>query len=342
MNVVIVGSRATESLEGHLADSFRFLGHAVTVVDTTIGGVVSARGIYWLGRFSEPVDRWFAQTLTTRVARLRPNLVLVVYRHVHPLLAIRLKQALPGVVLAQLNPDALTNLEKQQIIATDFDFLLSKEPYLVDVLRHKAGLNAHYLPEGFNPRVHHRPAIDKATAEQQTNIDVLVYGTLYPYRVRVIEQLIRAGINVTVYGKKGPYLTNDVARRFANQYLAGDEKNRLIYGARIVLNTLHYAEVSSVNQKYFEINGIGGFQLCDYNPTIDAYTAVPAEAITYRTTADAIDKIRHFLAHPTERHDLADRQYAHFQQHHTFDQRVRQLLQIISLPVESANTPVLR
>lgn len=342
MNVVIVGSRAIESLEGHLADSFRVLGHAVTVVDTVNGGAISAQGLYWLGRFSEPVDRWLARMLTLRIAQLRPDLVLVVYRHMHPLLATRLKQALPGVVLAQLNPDALTNLEKQQIIATDFDFLLSKEPYLVDVLRHKAGLNAHYLPEGFNPRVHHRPAIDKATAEQQTNIDVLVYGNLYPYRVRVIEQLVRAGINVTVYGRKGPYLPPAVTRRFTNRYLAGDEKNRLIYGARIVLNTLHYAEVSSVNQKYFEINGIGGFQLCDYTPTIDEYTAVPAPAITYRTTDDAIDKIRYFLAHPAKRHAIADRQYAHFQQHHTFDQRVRQLLQIIGLPVESANTPVLR
>ena len=339
MNISIVGSRAVESLEGHLADSFRFLRHDTTITDPTPSWPGSSKLYYWLARFSDPYDRLIAEKLAKQIARQQPDFVLVVYRHLHPLLATRIKQYLPGVPVAQLNPDALTNLEKQQIIAADFDFYFSKEPYLVDVLRHKAGLNAHYLPEGFNPRIHRKSPVDKATAEQQTNVDVLLYGSLYPYRTRLIEQLIRAGINVTVYGQAGPYMPPAVRAKFSGRYLAGDEKNRLVYGAKIVLNTLHYAEVSSVNQKYFEINGIGGFQLCDAKPVIANYTAVPADDVTFHSLTDAIDKIRYYLAHPDQRYVIAAQQYAHFQQHHTFDQRVAQLLQTIGLserPVQNA------
>jgi spore maturation protein CgeB len=244
---------------------------------------------------------------------------------------------LPKTPVAQINPDALTNLEKGQIIAADFDYYFAKEPYIVDCLRTKAGLNAHYLPEGFNPRVHRKPAVEKALAERNTNVDVLIYGGLYAYRARMVEQLIRAGVNVVVYGTEGPYLRPAVRSVFRHQYLIGTEKNRLLYGARVVFNNLHYAEVTSVNQKYFEINGIGAFQLCDYKPTIDGYSGVPAECVTYQTMTEAVDKIRYYLARPDERYQLSSRQYTHFQQHHTFDQRMTQLLTTVGLgePVDS-------
>lgn len=331
MTIAIVGSRAFDSLEYHLADALRVAGHDVRLLDMTDVAPVSYKLTYWATRFAEPADRWLARRVACRIRAWQPRLVLVVYRHMHPLLVESIKRDLPGTLVAQVNPDALTNLEKQQVIAAEFDQYFSKEPYMVSFLRDKAGLNAHYLPEGFNPRVHQRPVLDKAEAERLANIDVLVYGGLYPYRTRLIERLIRAGLRVTVYGAEGPYLRPAVRSAFRGQYLVGEEKNRLIYGAKVVFNGMHYAEVTAVNQKYFEINGIGGFQLCDYKPTVDEYTGVPAERMTFDTITDAIDKIRHYIAHPDERHDLAERQYQHFQQYHTLDQRVAALLHTVGL-----------
>ena len=331
MNVVIVGSSLADSLEQHLCDSFRVLGHAAFLVDTVAMGPVGARGNYWLSRFVGFYDRLIGRQLAGKIVSHKPDLVLVVYRCMNPILVEQVKAQLPTIPIIQLNPDALSNLEKQQIIAADFDYYFSKEPYIVEALRHKAGLNAHYLPEGFNPRYHQKPPIEKAVAEWLTDIDVLVFGSLYAYRVRMIEQLIRAGIKVVVYGTKGPYMRPGMRTVFQRQRLTGQSKNRLLYAARIVFNNLHYAEVTSVNQKYFEINGIGGFQLCDYKPTVDSYTGVPADLVTYRTMDDAIDKIRYYLARPARRHELAAQQYAHFQAHHTFDQRVSQLLQTVGL-----------
>lgn len=331
MKIVLVGRQAFDSLEYHLLDSLRTRGHDARLLDVTDVLPGSQPFSYWLARFAEPYDRLLARRLSDRIRSLRPDLLIVVYRHLHPSLVERVRRDLPGVPVAQVNPDALTNLEKQQIIAADFDHYFSKEPYMVSFLRDKAGLNAHYLPEGFNPRVHRRPAAEKAAVEQAENVDVLLYGGLYAYRARLVEQLMRAELNVVVYGTEGPYLRGRVRSVFRGRYLAGDAKNRLIYGAKVVFNGFHYAEVSSANQKYFEINGIGGFQLCDDKPALTDLTGVPLERVTFTTMPDAIDKIRYYLTRPAERHELADRQYTHFQRHHTFDQRIGTLLQTIGL-----------
>ena len=341
MTIVIVGSKAFDSLEYHLSDSLRVAGHTVTQLDVTDIGWLPARVNYWASRFVESYDRAISIRLARKVIACNPDLLLVVYRNLHPILVDEMKERLPDVPVVQINPDALSNLEKQQIIAADFDHYFSKEPYIVDFLTNKAGLNAHYLPEGFNPRLHKRPMEEKAAAEQRANIDVLVFGSLYAYRARMVEQLLRAGIRVAVFGTEGPYLSQIGKAAFQKQYLIGDEKNRLLYGAKIVFNNFHYAEITSVNQKYFEINGIGAFQLCDYKPTLEEYTGVSAERVSYQTMTEAIDKIRYYLAHPTERHELADRQYHHFQQHHTFDLRMNQMLHTIGLaPVVNDATTI--
>ncbi|QIP16239.1 glycosyltransferase [Spirosoma aureum] len=329
MKISLIGSRAFDSLEYHVGESLRVLGHEVLQFDVSDVSFLSARANYWVSRFSESYDRLIGLRLAGKVIAERPDLVLVVYRNLHPILVDEIKKGLPGVSIVQINPDALSNLEKQQIIAANFDHYFSKEPFIVEFLRDKAGINAHYLPEGFNPRVHQRPETEKAVAERETNIDVLVFGSLYAYRARMVDQLIRAGVNVAVYGTTGPYLLSSIKSAFREQLLIGERKNRILYGAKIVFNNFHYAEVTSVNQKYFEINGIGAFQLCDYKPALDEYTAVSAERVTYRTMNEAIDKIRYYLAYPSERYQIADQQYLHFQQNHTFDLRMKEMLSVI-------------
>ena len=330
MNIVVVGSTAFDSLEQHLTDTFVQMGHQAVVLGLDGSSVLPAKARYWLSRFVESYDQALGRTLLTKIITHQPDLVLVVYRHLNPTLIIDLKRQLPHCPIAQLNPDALTNLERQQIIASPFDFYFTKEPYMAEAFRQKAGLNAFYLPEAFNPLVNKRLPITRTDAEAATNTDVLVYGNLYPYRARMVTQLIRAGIRPTIFGLSASYLPPDVRSCFVGRYLVGDEKNRMIYGSRISFNNLHYAEVSSANNKYFEINGTGGFQLCDYKPTLHEYSGVPVDKVTFGALDEAIDKIRYYLTHPDERHQLADQQHAHFQANHTYEVRLRQLLYVIN------------
>ncbi|GAB3710033.1 hypothetical protein GCM10027592_46680 [Spirosoma flavus] len=232
MKVGIIGSKLFDSLEYNLADSLCALGHEVRTLDVTDATLLPTKITYWASRFIESYERSIALTLARKMSAWKPNVVVVVYRNLHPVLVSEMRKKLPDVVIVQVNPDALSNLEKQQILAADFNCYFSKEPYIAQFMRDKAGLNAHYLPEGFNPRIHKKPAVDKAEAERTTNIDVLVFGSLYAYRARMIEQLIRAGLNVAVFGTAGPYISPPVKSAFRKQYLTGEAKNQLLFGAR--------------------------------------------------------------------------------------------------------------
>lgn len=329
MNIVLIGRDGYESLEWHFRDTFRRLGHQAVIVDFTDVTYLPEKAQYWLSRFSERYDRAIGRSLVDRVHSLAPDFVLVIYRHLHPSVIVDLKKRLPHCPVAQYNPDALTNLERQQIIASPFDFYFTKEPYMAEVFRQKAGLNVFYQPEAFNPHVNVRPTGDRAALEAETNIDVLLYGNLYPYRTRMAERLIQAGIRLTIFGLPASYMPSPVRRAFVGRYLTGDEKNRLTNGAKIVFNNLHYAEVSSANKKYFEINGVGGFQLCDHKPILAEYSGVPVDKVTFGSLDDAIDQIRYYLDKPAERHALSDQQYAHFGRHHTYERRLTELLRIV-------------
>lgn len=330
MRVAIVGEYVVDSLEWHLCDSFRHLGHDVSAFGQFSTKPTVKKVQFWLSHFVAPYELGLNRRMADRIVAYGPDLVVVVTRMIHPSAIAAIKKKLPGRAVIHVNPDALTNLHRQQIIASDYDFYFTKEPYLAAIFRDKLGLNAHYVPEGFNPRVNIRPDVPKPDAEAITDVDVLMYGGLYAYRVRMAERLLKAGIRLHIYGSPSHYPSALVNAAFRRRILVGEEKNSLLYGAKIVFNNLHYAEVSSANQKYFEINGTGAFQLCDHKPTLHEYSGVPIDKVTFTTIDDAIDRIRYYLSRPAERHALAAQQYQHFMKHHTFDQRVEQILRIVA------------
>ena len=72
----------------------------------------------------------------------------------------------------------------------------------------------------------------------------------------------------------------------------GARKGELIYGSKIVLNSMYYGEVESVNVKFFEILGCEGFQICDWKPVIPGLATPNKEVVTFETVDEAVDKIR--------------------------------------------------
>jgi hypothetical protein len=98
----------------------------------------------------------------------------------------------------------------------------------------------------------------------------------------------------------------EITKSFRNEYITGDRKAEVLFGSKIVLNNFHYAEINSANVKFFEINGIGAFQLCDYKPVLEEYSAVDVEKFTYKTIDEAIEKIKYFLDQPLLRYGACE------------------------------------
>lgn len=334
MKIAIIGSRADDSLESNLQEAFTYLGSDCRIFD-----------IYDLMRFRIGIIRPYVQTLDKlmrtyrdsydqklfgklfeKVKAFYPELVVCVYRFIHPSFVDLCKGQ--GAKVIHVNPDALTTFEYQQVFASNYDAWFTKDPYIFRFMRDNMHLNAAQYYEAFNIRTHKKPEIEKATCERETNIDVMTYGTMYPYRCRMLKAVVDSGINLKIYGVlPNRFYYHDLDSFYQNKYIVGDEKAKLLYGSKIVFNQMHYAEIESVNNRFFEANGCGAFQLSDYRPILHKLLPVDPNMVSFRDIDEGIDKIKYYLNHDQERLDIAKTIYNHFVQHYTYDHLVKYILE---------------
>ncbi|MEH3113536.1 CgeB family protein [Pedobacter terrae] len=328
MKIALIGNKDFDTIEFHTADALRNLGHEVYHVD--MSDFVNIRYLYnyWFSKFVPKYVDYMFNYLANKVIDFVPDLVIATYRFLPSISIQKIKRSLPHVPVVQLNPDALTTFEKQQVFYSPYDFFFTKDPYIVDFMRNKAGLNAYFLPEAFNDRFHRMPNIDRITLEQKINIDVVAFGSIYPYRAGMLKKLVAAGLNLTIFGNN-QNSDQELKKYFKDEWITGERKSEILVGSKVVFNNFHYAEIESVNCKFFEIAGAGGFQICDYKPAVEDFSGIASERFTFRKVDEAIDKIIYYLKQPEERYDMATKQRAHFLANHTYDIRIKQMLDII-------------
>lgn len=330
MKITLFGSKNFDSLEYHLNDSFKFLGNDVVHIDLLDVVSIPHKYNYFASKFFKKYDEFLFTKVAQKIIESNPEIVVCTYRFTNPLCIKLIKQALPNVKVVHVNPDALTTFEYQQIFASSYDAYFTKDLFIVDFMKNKMGLNTFYLPEAFNPRIHIMPNLDRIEQEKKMDIDVVAFGTMYPYRANMISQLLNAGIDVSLFGTPDKrFGTPEIEKKFRNEFITGDRKSTVLYSSKIVFNNFHYAEIESTNVKFFEIAGIGGFQICDYKPVLKEYSSIPIEQFTYKTIGEAIELMKYYLDKPELRHELALKQHKHFLLNHTYENRINQMLQVL-------------
>jgi len=334
MKIAIIGSKALDSLESNLLEAFSFNGHTCEIFDIASGFWCENKitGSYftkldWLRRqFYDAYDQKVFQKIFEQVADYRPDLVIGVYRFIHPSFVKRVKTL--GCKVIHLNPDQLTTFEYQQVFASDYDVWFTKDPYIVSFMTRNMQLNAKLYNEAFSLRLHPKPAMDKATCEEDVNIDVMTYGTMYPYRCRMLKVLTDKRIDVKVFGvKPSRFYDSSLDIAFQNKYIVQDEKSKLLFGSKIVFNQMHYAEVESVNNRFFEANGAGAFQLSDYKPILHDLLPVDPELVSFKSIDEGVEKIKYYLENTEERHAISEKIYDHFVHRYTYDHLTQYLLE---------------
>lgn len=117
MKIVIVGSKSFDSLEYNLNETFNQQGHSCSIVDIYSSSVSTNK---WLRtfdtlarRYSETYDRSVFNRVLDSVLRRDPDLVIGVYRFIHPELVRIIK--LNRIHIIHINPDQLTTLERLQL-----------------------------------------------------------------------------------------------------------------------------------------------------------------------------------------------------------------------------------
>lgn len=262
--------------------------------------------------------------------------MLITYGLMPPQAVAKLKDEC-GAQIACWFPYAISNLYRQYLLASPFDALFLKEPFMVRTFREKLGLNAHYLPEACNPLWHKRIAVSNAERTAYS-CDVAAVGSFHYYRARMLEGLEVYDLKIWG-GNCPPWIGSPIKGCYTHYYVAAEEKAKAYPSAKILVNTVHYCEIEGVNCTLFEAAGCGAFQIADWKPSLPELFEPEREVVTFRTHQELKAKVDYYLAHPAERQEIADRAYARAHREHTYEKRLEKMFEILGLPAGRAVRP---
>jgi spore maturation protein CgeB len=212
------------------------------------------------------------------------------------------------------------------MLLAPYNALFFKEPELVDRLRSVIDLPVFYLPEACNPRWH-RPIVPAGTEPY-----LAVAGSMYPYRVRLVERLVNKGIPVRLFGAPLPRWIGETSVRacHSGRLIFGDEKAKVYRSAAGVLSSMHPAEISGANGRLFQAAGCGGAVLSEFRPAVPDLFEVGHEVLVYRDFDELVDQATRLLTEPGLTARIGDAAALRAHRDHTFDLRVADILEKVS------------
>jgi spore maturation protein CgeB len=340
MRALVVGPRFADSFAQNVVVTLEAMGHTVACEDGTKtrhngGGYLNAfwRGIY---QAIPALELSSFNRLVSRARELQPELVLVTHCLLPPQVVSMLKETCSAKVVCWFT-DAAMNLYRQYLPACPYDSVFLKEPFLVRVLREKLGVDAHYLPECCNP-MWHKPVPLTEEERAKYGCDLVAAGTLHYYRARMLERF--DDYDLKVWGHNAPaWLQTSARGRYMNHYVSCDEKAKAYSAAKILLNTMFYAEIEGLNCTLFEAAGCGAFQIVDWKPSLPELFEPEGEIVTFRTRRELKDKVDYYLAHPEERHEIANRAYVRAHREHTYEARLNKMFEILGISTTASLPP---
>jgi spore maturation protein CgeB len=331
MRIAIIGGSGRDTIEHNFKETLEHLGHEAKIFDDRsvmpplpgkIKGLVYA---YSLTNYQ--LSKKFFLKLYSKIQTFNPDLVIVMYRHAHPEFITALKAQNSNRPIVHVNPDHPGTLSRQYILMSPYDAYFTKEPFWAEIMRNQYGLNAYYLPESFNPRLHQKPECSKEQAEEKSGVDIAIAANLRPYRIKFLENVLGQfgdSLNIALYGDSAPkpWMRSWLWKYHTGKYITCQEKAAVFYGAKIVLNNMHPCEFQGVNCRFFEYMGAGGFVMTEYRPAIDALADADSEVVTFKSAQEAIEKIRYYLARPQQRWAIAEAGFQRAMRDHTYEKRI--------------------
>jgi spore maturation protein CgeB len=329
VKILVFGKIYPDSFAKNILVTLSAMGHDAWAVENprfqTGHSIALLKLANYATAFFPQLNRWPYRSLLNQASDLCPDLVLMSGEQPPPAVIRELKQRVRTTVV-QWFPDALSNFGRQYILAADYDAYFFKDEYIVQFMREKLGKRAYFLPQACNPIWHHR--VDLTEKERQKYVcDLTVAGNLYWYRALMLEALL--SYDVKIWGANVPrWLDSPTTRLYQHHYVAEEEKAKAFNAAKIVLNTMHYAEILGCNLRLFEAAGCGAFQIVDWRPNITKFLEPETEVVTFHTREELREKVDYYLSHDGERKVIADRAYARAHREHTYEHRLKKLLDL--------------
>jgi spore maturation protein CgeB len=326
MKILVVGPQFPDSFARNIVVTLREMGHEVSNEPGVGATYDEPKFKYTLWTYLPKVfpcleSRIFARVIK-RAQKENPDLVLVTFCSMPPEVVQRLKRFSRKVVCWYT--DAISNLSRQYLLASPFDAIFVKEPFMARALHDKLGLVAEYLPECCNPRWHRRLPVTSEEGDRY-RCDVTALGTLHYYRAKMFEDFVT--YDAKIWGDNCPiWLRSPSKALYTNHLVLEEEKAKALAVAKIVVNTININEIEGVNCSLFEIAGCGAFQIAELKDSLPNLFQPETEIVTFRNRRELKEKVDYYLAHPAERQEIADRAYRRAHAEHTYAHRLHYIL----------------
>ncbi len=212
-----------------------------------------------------------------------------------------------------------------------YDLMISSWPPIVEYFRGE-GMASEHVRLGFDRRI-----LDRLPRESpRYNVSFVGgFAPSHPDRIPWLEELLReVEVDIFCYGLERTRPDSPIRRHFRGQAW-GWSMYQTLQQSRITLNRHARLDVRgsvntewSNNMRLYEATGVGTCLLTEQRPHLHELFEPDREVITYRGTAECIEKIGYYLAHEEERAAIARAGQQRTLREHLYTDRMGELLDI--------------
>ena len=208
-----------------------------------------------------------------------------------------------------------------------FDLIVSAAPHFVDRLR-KAGARSEMLRLGFEQTV-----LDRL-GNQPKDVELAFIGSVgkdHQQRLELLEELSRR-TPLSCWGAGVESLPPDSPLRGrVKPPLWGYDMYRQLQRSKIALNIhIDMAEQFAANMRLYEATGVGTMLLTDWKTNLHELFDLGSEVVAYRSIAECVELVNHYLAHDSEREAIAKAGQERTLCEHSYYHRMQELTEILS------------
>jgi glycosyltransferase involved in cell wall biosynthesis len=295
--------------------AFRRLGHSVSVVssdryvpDWRSVGLRILRRALMASIVSE-----YNSALLQQATAIKPDLLFVfkgAYVKPETIAAIKAN----GTVAINFYPDVSFRTHGPYLPSALplYDWVFTTKSFgLADMAEQLAVENASFLPHAYDPETHRPVELDDTDRENYL-CDVSFIGNWSPKKQKLLEHVRRElpDIDLRIWGPDAWRAVSQLTGAFQSAPVLGTEYAKAINGSAVNLAILSEQRTGArsgdqITSRTFHIPAAGGFMLHERTDEAVEYFVDGKECAFFSGPDDLVAKLRHFVAHPEERRQIA-------------------------------------
>lgn len=134
--------------------------------------------------------------------------------------------------------------------------------------------------------------------------------------------------NVTLYTRSDTTPLPNVHCKGGAETLT--EMPKIFHASKINLNITMRPIETGLSLRVWDVLGCGGFLLTNYQSEIPEYFEIGKDLEVYESMEELEQKVQYYLTHEEERIEIAISGYEKVSQHHTYEQRLAQMIRILN------------